>query len=141
MELVVSTLFGKKIYMNIPKNKNIFINFENIKLLIVYSCLFLMIPIFSFAAESGMHSPIEQFVVKTLVDIKDPIFGYDISFTNASLFMILASIVPLGILIIGVKAAELVPGKIQSISEMMFEFVENLLVENFSTLTPGISHF
>ena len=130
MELVVFTLFGKKIFMNIAKNKNIFINLENIKLLIFYSCSFLLIPSFTFAAGSGMHSPIEQFVVKTLVDIKDPIFGYDISFTNASLFMILASIVPLAILIMGVRAAEMVPGKIQSISEMMFEFVENLLIEN-----------
>jgi F-type H+-transporting ATPase subunit a len=116
--------------MNIAKNKNIFINLENIKLLIFYSFSFLLIPSFTFAAGSGMHSPIEQFVVKTLVDIKDPIFGYDISFTNASLFMILASIVPLAILIMGVRAAEMVPGKIQSISEMMFEFVENLLIEN-----------
>lgn len=139
MELVVFTLFGKKIFMNIPKNKIIFMNFENIKLLIFYSCSFLLIPSLTFAAGSGMHSPIEQFVVKTLVDIKDPIFGYDISFTNASLFMILASIVPLGILIIGVKAAEMVPGKIQSISEMMFEFVENLLVEN--TGDPGRPYF
>ena len=65
-----------------------------------------------------MHSPIEQFVVKTIFEIQDPFFGYDISFTNASLFMVLASIVPLTLLIIGVRSAEMIPGKIQSISEM-----------------------
>ena len=64
------TLFGKKIFMNIPKNKNIFMNFGSIKHLIFYSFSFLLIPTLTFAAGSGMHSPIEQFVVKTLIDIK-----------------------------------------------------------------------
>ena len=83
-----------------------------------------------YAGGASMHSPIEQFVVKKIFEIQDPFFGYDISFTNASLFMVLASIVPLLILTMGVRYAEMIPGKLQSISEMLFEFVENLLIEN-----------
>ena len=112
-------------------NKNRFSYFTLKKINLLFFSIFLvLLPNFVFAAGSGMHSPIEQFVVKTLIQIKDPIFGYDISFTNASLFMVLASIVPLTLLIIGVRSAEMIPGKIQSISEMIFEFVENLLLEN-----------
>ena len=87
-------------------------------------------PFLSYAGGASMHSPIEQFVVKKIFEIQDPFFGYDISFTNASLFMVLASIVPLLILTMGVRYAEMIPGKLQSISEMLFEFVENLLIEN-----------
>tara|TARA_B100000029_G_scaffold509860_1_gene599968 strand:+ start:468 stop:1244 length:777 start_codon:yes stop_codon:yes gene_type:complete len=83
------------------------------------------------AAEgAAMHSPIEQFKIKVLIPITDPIFGIDISFTNAALFMVLSAIVPLILLSIGVRSGKVVPDKIQSIAEMIFEFVENLLIEN-----------
>ena len=129
MELVGFIQSGRKMFMTANKNRFSYLTLKKINFL--FFLIFLaLLPNFVFAAGSGMHSPIEQFVVKTLIQIKDPIFGYDISFTNASLFMVLASIVPLTLLIIGVRSAEMIPGKIQSISEMIFEFVENLLLEN-----------
>ena len=82
----------------------------------------------SYAGESGMHSPIEQFKIKVIVPLN--IFGYDISFTNASLFMVLSSLVPLIILGITASKGSIIPGKLQSFGEMIFEFVENLLIEN-----------
>ena len=101
-------------------------------------CFFLLaifftniIPLSSMAAEgSAMHSPIEQFKIKVLIPITDPIFGIDISFTNASLFMVLSAIVPLILLSIGVRSGKIIPDKVQSLGEMIFEFVENLLIEN-----------
>ena len=36
----------------------------------------------------GMHSPVEQFEIKPLVELS--LGGYDVSFTNSSLFMLLA---------------------------------------------------
>ena len=129
MELVGFIQSGRKIFMTANNNRFSYLTLKKINLLF-FSIFLVLLPNFVFAAGSGMHSPIEQFVVKTLIQIKDPIFGYDISFTNASLFMVLASIVPLTLLIIGVRSAEMIPGKIQSISEMIFEFVENLLLEN-----------
>ena len=124
------TQFGKKTSMQIKINKCLKKSMYNV-IFFIYSVFnFILIPNYLFASGSSMHSPIEQFVVKTILDIKDPFFGLDISFTNASLFMVLASIVPLIILGFGVRAAETVPGKLQAASEMIFEFVENLLLEN-----------
>jgi len=122
--------FGKKTPMKIKINKYLKKPMYNIMFFICSVFNIILIPNYLFASGSAMHSPIEQFVVKTILEIKDPFFGFDISFTNASLFMVLASIVPLTILGFGVRAAETVPGKLQAISEMIFEFVENLLLEN-----------
>ena len=116
--------------MKIKMNKSLKKPMYNIMFFICSVFNIILIPNYLFASGSAMHSPIEQFVVKTILEIKDPFFGLDISFTNASLFMVLASIVPLMILGFGVRAAETVPGKLQAISEIIFEFVENLLLEN-----------
>jgi len=116
--------------MKIKMNKSLKKPMYNIIFFICSVFNIILIPNYLFASGSAMHSPIEQFVVKTILEIKDPFFGLDISFTNASLFMVLASIVPLMILGFGVRAAETVPGKLQAISEIIFEFVENLLLEN-----------
>ena len=126
---MVFTQFGKKIFMvKLNKNKFSFLTDNFILLSLIITLI--NFPLLSYAGGASMHSPIEQFVVKKIIEIKDPFFGYDISFTNASLFMVLASIVPLLILTMGVKYAEMIPGKLQSVSEMLFEFVENLLIEN-----------
>ena len=114
----------------IKLNKNKFAFLNNNLVLPSMIITLISFPFLSYAGGASMHSPIEQFVVKKIFEIQDPFFGYDISFTNASLFMVLASIVPLLILTMGVRYAEMIPGKLQSISEMLFEFVENLLIEN-----------
>ena len=96
----------------------------------VFMGVLVYLPYNCFAASSGMHSPIEQFTIKTLVELHDPIFGFDISFTNASLFMVLSALVPILMLGLAARSGALIPGKLQSLSEMIFEFVENLLLEN-----------
>jgi F-type H+-transporting ATPase subunit a len=48
-----------------------------------------------------MKSPVEQFTIKTLVPLEA--FGYDISFTNASLFMVLSVIVSSLFLYLGIS--------------------------------------
>ena len=45
-------------------------------------------------ASEGMHSPIEQFKIKPIFELSAG--GYDISFTNSSLFMLLAMVVDTG---------------------------------------------
>ena len=109
-------------YLNINFRKSFFL------IAIIFTNI---IPLSSMAAEgAAMHSPIEQFKIKVLIPITDPIFGIDISFTNASLFMVLSAIVPLILLSIGVRSGKIIPDKVQSLGEMIFEFVENLLIEN-----------
>ena len=78
-----------------------------------------------------MKSPVEQFAIKTLVPLEA--FGYDISFTNASLFMVLSVIVSLLFLYLGIKKSSLIPNRFQSIVELLYEFVSNMVKENVGT--------
>ncbi len=64
--------------------------------------------------------PIHQFVVKPIVDLHP--FGIDASFTNASLFIVIAVLAAAALMLVGTHARALVPGRLQSIAEMAYEF-------------------
>jgi F-type H+-transporting ATPase subunit a len=72
--------------------------------------------------------PLEQFEVKTLVPIH--IGNVDASFTNASLFMVVAIAAVTLFLTIGMRKRELVPGRWQSMSELIYQFVAGMVREN-----------
>ncbi|HYP57393.1 MAG TPA: F0F1 ATP synthase subunit A [Beijerinckia sp.] len=72
-------------------------------------------------AEEHAIDPIHQFHIDRIVPLH--LFGIDASFTNASLFMV---IIVLGIsflMIAGTSSRSLVPGRLQSAAEMVYEFV------------------
>ena len=75
-----------------------------------------------------MADPLHQFEIKPLVPLE--IVGTDVSFTNSSLFMALAVIVSTVFLVGGMSRARIVPGRWQSLVEMTYEFVADLLEEN-----------
>ncbi len=75
-----------------------------------------------------MHSPVEQFTIKALYSLS--LFGYDISFTNSSLFMVLAVLLSSGFLFFAMRPASIVPGRLQGLAEIMYEFVANILDSN-----------
>lgn len=69
--------------------------------------------------------PISQFQISRLIPIE--IGGLDFSFTNSSLFMV-ASVVTAGaFLYLTTSSRGLVPGRAQSVSEMSYEFIANML--------------
>ncbi|MEK9911235.1 MAG: F0F1 ATP synthase subunit A, partial [Candidatus Puniceispirillum sp.] len=72
-----------------------------------------------------MHSPVEQFEIKPLVDLS--LGGYDVSFTNSSLFMLLAIGVSALFLVTAMRRGEMVPGRMQGMAEMMYEFVAEMV--------------
>ncbi len=74
-----------------------------------------------------MHDPLHQFQIHTLFPLK--IEGVDISFTNSSLFMVAAVVLTTIFLIGGTTRARLIPGRWQSMVEMVYEFVANVLDE------------
>ncbi len=76
----------------------------------------------------GMHSPVEQFEIKPLVDLS--LGGYDVSFTNSSLFMLLAIGVSALFLVTAMRRGEMVPGRMQGMAEMMYEFVAEMVRSN-----------
>lgn len=74
-----------------------------------------------------IHSPLHQFEVKTLIPIH--LGKYDLSFTNASLFMVLGVAFTLVFFIISVRKRSLIPTKFQLIGEILYQFVAEQLEE------------
>ena len=79
-------------------------------------------------ASEGMHSPVEQFEIKRFIEFSAG--GYDISFTNSSLFMLLAMVVGGTFLTLAMSKREIVPGRLQGAAEMMYEFVADMVRSN-----------
>ncbi len=77
---------------------------------------------------SGSIDPMHQFEVNTLLPIQ--LGSYDISFTNSALFMVLSAILITGFLVYSTRGRALVPGRWQSMAEMSYEMVANLLRDN-----------
>ena len=71
--------------------------------------------------------PLEQFVIKPIVPLH--IGKFDVSFTNSALLMTIAVLVVSAIVVIGTRREALVPGRIQSLGELAYEFVGNMIDE------------
>ncbi len=78
--------------------------------------------------DSGRHSPLEQFTIKPLAPIE--IGGYDVSFTNSSLFMVFTIILATVFLAGGMRRRAMVPGRWQSMAELSYEFIANMVRDN-----------
>lgn len=77
---------------------------------------------------AGAADPMAQFAIKRIVPLE--LFGYDISFTNSSLFMILSLVLISVYLIAAMNSRALVPGRLQSTAESTYEFVAGIVREN-----------
>jgi len=74
------------------------------------------------------HSPLTQFEVYPIIPFK--IGTLDLSFTNASLWMLIALGLATSLLMMGVRSRQLVPGRWQSMSELLVEFVSGIVTDN-----------
>jgi len=72
--------------------------------------------------------PLEQFKVEPLIPLH--IGGLDVSYTNASLFMTIAVVLITALLVLGTKRGALVPGRWQSVGEVSYEFVADMVDTN-----------
>ena len=79
------------------------------------------------AAEA--HSPLAQFEIKP---IGGPIHigGLDVSFTNSSLWMVIAVAAITVFMLLGTRKQAIVPGRWQSLCEGMYDFISNMLRDN-----------
>ncbi len=75
-----------------------------------------------------MASPLEQFRIKPLVDIN--VGGVDASFTNSALMMMITVVGISGLLYFSMRQRSLIPGRMQSIAELSYTFVANMLRNN-----------
>ena len=70
--------------------------------------------------------PIHQFQINNLV----PIFtigGREIAFTNSALFMLIIVVGVTALLVVATAPRAVVPGRLQSVAEVSYEFVANML--------------
>lgn len=74
------------------------------------------------------HSPIQQFEIKKLLPLE--LFGLDASFTNSSMYMMIALALITAFLVYAMGAKALVPSRVQSVAELIYEFVANTVREN-----------
>jgi len=69
--------------------------------------------------------PLAQFEIKPLIPIK--IGGLDLSFTNSAFFMTLTLMTVVAFLVLGMRRHALVPGRWQSMVELSYAFIGNLI--------------
>lgn len=95
------------------------------------------------AADKGAHGagsmpdPMHQFEIQRLLELD--LFGIDASFTNSSLFMVIAILLVSLFMFLSTRGRALVPGRMQSIAEISYEFVANMVRDNVGT--AGLKYF
>src|SRR6202008_3550156 len=72
--------------------------------------------------------PLEQFKIERLIPIH--IGGVDASYTNSALLMTIVVVLVTALLVLGTRKRALVPGRWQSLAEMSYEFVADMVETN-----------
>lgn len=78
-----------------------------------------------------MASPLEQFRIKPILDIN--IGGLDASFTNSALMMLITVAGVAALLYSSTRERSVIPGRLQSIAELSYTFISNMLRSNVGT--------
>jgi F-type H+-transporting ATPase subunit a len=73
-------------------------------------------------------SPVEQFKLKPLAHFE--VGGLDLSYTTSALWMTITVIGVTAFLTLSMRGGRLVPGRWQSMAEMSYEFIANMVREN-----------
>lgn len=84
-----------------------------------------------------MSGPMEQFEIKKLLPIE--VDGFDISFTNSALCMVLSVLIVTGVFLLCLRKRAIVPTTAQCIPESAYEFIHNLVLENMGK--DGLKYF
>ncbi|MCG8490908.1 MAG: F0F1 ATP synthase subunit A [Sneathiellales bacterium] len=80
------------------------------------------------AGEQKLIDPMGQFEIKRFTNWE--IAGVDVSFTNSSLMMVIVIALITLFLTFSMRGRSMVPGRMQSIAELSYEFIANMLKEN-----------
>jgi F-type H+-transporting ATPase subunit a len=80
------------------------------------------------AEAGGMPDPIHQFELHPIFHVN--LGGWDVSFTNSALFMLLSVVLTTLFFMVAMRARALVPGRLQSVAEIAHDFVANMCRES-----------
>ncbi|MDF2799121.1 MAG: synthase chain [Devosia sp.] len=89
--------------------------------------------------------PIHQFVIQDIFPIATiggdgtPGSGMNIAFTNSALYMVLSVVVITGFLLMATSRRSVIPGRMQLVAEMGYQFIANML--RSSAGTEGMKFF
>ncbi|HEX3537557.1 MAG TPA: F0F1 ATP synthase subunit A [Stellaceae bacterium] len=73
-------------------------------------------------------NPLEQFKIERIVPLH--IGKLDVSYTNSALLMTIVVVLITALVLLGTRRASLVPGRLQSMVEMTYEFVADMIDSN-----------
>lgn len=82
-------------------------------------------------ASSTVANPLEQFSITPIVPVQ--LGGLDVSFTNSGLFMVLAVVTITAFIFYGMRSKDMVPGRVQSMAELSYEFIAGMVRENIGS--------
>lgn len=74
------------------------------------------------------NNPLEQFAIQSIIPIQW--MGYDLSFTNSSLVMVLSVFIIILLQHFSLKRAKLIPGRLQGFYESIYSFALTILKDN-----------
>ena len=77
-----------------------------------------------------MASPVEQFAIQNLSAPLFSIGGNQIAVTNSAAFMMAAVVMSSVLLLAGASKGAMIPGRIQAMSELFYEFIANMIRDN-----------
>jgi len=72
-----------------------------------------------------MHSPLEQFIVSVLYPLQ--LFGFDVSFTNAALYKLVAVAIITMLMVLGLAGGRMVPGRWQMLTETLYTSISSMV--------------
>ncbi len=76
----------------------------------------------------GGHNPLEQFAVETWIDID--VAGLDLDITNSARVMAIATAAIIAFTMLSIGRRSMVPGRMQSLVELSYEFIANMIRDN-----------
>ncbi len=74
------------------------------------------------------ESPLNQFTIERLIPIR--IGGVDLSYTNSALWMTIAVALITAFIVLAMRNASLVPTRLQSMAELFYDFIGDMIDEN-----------
>ena len=78
-----------------------------------------------------MANPTDQFLINPIVDFE--FSGINLSYTNSSLWMSIGAVTAVIFLLAAIRKRELIPGRLQALSEMMYEFIASMVRDNIGS--------
>jgi len=87
--------------------------------------------------DGGMPDPMHQFEIQRIVPLE--LFGFDTSLTNSALFMVIGAVLLTVFIVFAMRKAEMVPNRTQSVAEISYQFVANMVRDNVGT--DGMKYF